>query len=325
MISQIIKPRTICIYGESGATKTTQAYHLAKYIHAKLGLTGRMIGANGSDSAPFEDSGMIAKGVVDFFDISNRKQALADMRRLGEGYWPQDGKDSNKNIIPKGYFKSELVCATSIERWAKLGFLIVEGITGISNLLLNHCRSQDEGVGFKHGFKYEEDGYVIGGLQPGHYGLVQQELYKLIVQGFATFPLQYVIWTALTGKGEDNKATTYYGPQGAGQATTYQIPSWFMDCWHLDKIIAENDKGEKVEKRVAWFMSHNDTDTGIPYLAKIRCMPEIYPSLLKLFPNGYVELGFKSGLEKFYKVLDELNKRYQASQTQGEQIQSAEK
>lgn len=305
------KPRMILMYGESGSTKTSQSYHLAKWIHTKTGLKGRMLGSNASDSAPFEDSGMLEKGIVDFFDISNRQMALADMRKLSEGYWPRDTKEGGKGS--KTYFAKDQACMTTQKEWDSIGFYIIEGTSGIAALLLNHIRQQEEGVGFKHSFKYEEEGYIIGGLQEGHYGLVQQEMYKLIVQGFACLPVKYIIMTGLVGKGEDKqKNETIYGPKAAGKATTAEIPSWFMDCLHLDTVIediAPNEKhpnGARVERKVAWIQKHPDKDTGINYLAKIRMMPELYPEIVKAFPNGYVRLGFKKGIDLLYETIDNI-------------------
>src|ERR1017187_6644074 len=105
------KPRSLMIYGNSGSTKTSQAYHLAKWINQKTGKTFRLIGANNSDSAPFEDSGMVEKGIVDYFDISNREVALADMRRLSEGFWPRDITEKEKGN--KEYFHTDDKCKTT--------------------------------------------------------------------------------------------------------------------------------------------------------------------------------------------------------------------
>jgi hypothetical protein len=307
------KPRTIIIYGDSGSTKTSQCYHLARWINQHTSLKGRMIGANASDSAPFEDSGMIERGTVDFFDVSDRKMALGDMRKLSEGYWPRDV--ANKPKGNKEYFQKDDKCLNT--KWDEIGFYIVEGTTGISSLLLNHIRAQEEGVGFKHSFKYEEDGYIIGGLQEGHYGLVQQEMYKIFVQGFACLPVKYIIVTALIGKGEDKrKSETVYGPKSAGQATTFEIPSWFMDCFHLDSVTEETEKGP-VERRVAWFERHLDKDTGIPYLCKARVLPELYPEVRKVFPHGYIPLGFKHGLDKFYQSMEEIVSKSKGTQANG--------
>lgn len=314
------KPRTVILYGDSGIGKTSQAYFLARYLAKKYSIIGRLIGSNASDSAPFEDSGMIDKGIVDFFDIANRQYALADMRKLSEGYWPRNAKDKEGNSIIKGYFQKDDNCKTTFEQWQKIGFTIIEGITGVSNLMLNHIRSQEEGVGFKHSFKYEEDGEVIGGLQEGHYGLVQQELYKVVVQGFACLPVKMVIWTALIGKGMDKRIQqTVYGPKGAGVAQTFEIPSWFMDCFHLEdkqvKVRVKNKQGddEVIEKviRVAWFQNHKDEETGITYLAKVRILPELYPKLLEKFPHGFVPLDFENGINKLYEEIDRIVGEYQ--------------
>ncbi len=305
------------IYGDSGSTKTSQCYHLVRYFTSlHPGSTFRMIGANASDSAPFEDSGMIEKGTVDFFDISNRTLALADMRRLSEGYWPRDVKEAGKGN--KQYFKTDDNCKTTAKQWENIIGYVVEGTTGIASLLLNHIRNQEEGVGFKHSFKYEEDGYTIGGLQEGHYGLVQQEMYKMIVQGFSCLPIKYLIFTGLVAKGEDKRTReTVYGPKAAGQATTFEIPSWFMDCWHLDTVVEQGEGDTQVERKVAWFTRHPDKETGVPYLAKVRTLPEIYPQVVKQFPNGYVKLGFKKGLDRFYEELNKIGKGEGQATTNG--------
>lgn len=309
----INKPRTIMIYGPSGSTKTSQAYHLAKWIHKTTGLRGRFIGSNASDTAPFEDSGMIEKGIVDFFDISSRQFALAEMRWLSKGFWPRDAKaKADGPVLTKAYFRKDEHCETKPEEWAKIGFYIIEGLTGVSTLLLNHCRSQDEGVGFKHSIKYEEEGEVIGGLSEGHYGIVQQELYKMVVQGFACLPVKYVIWTALIGKGEDKrKSETVYGPKGAGNASTFEIPSWYHDSIYLDKVnemtkVEGSTEEREVERKVAWIVDHNDPDTSIPYPAKVRIMPELHPDLIRKFPQGFVRLGYKKGLEVLYEEMTNL-------------------
>jgi hypothetical protein len=306
------KPHSILIYGDSGETKTTQCYFLAKYIYEKYGLRGRIIGSNASDNAPYEQSGLIEKGVVDYFDISNREMALADLRKLSEGYWARDTKAGGKGA--KDYFQKNDKCLTTKEEWDKIGFYIIEGITGVSSLLMNHCRSQNEGVGFKHSYKYEEEGYVIGGLSEGHYSLVQQELYKIIVQGFACLPVKFIIWTALVGKGEDRTKETVYGPKGAGTANTYIIPSWFMDCWHLAServMVKVNDnESREAEIKVAWFIRHPDKNTGIDYPAKVRVMPEILPEIFNKFEKGYVRLKYKEGLDVFYREMDNIVSSY---------------
>ncbi len=294
------------IYSESGDSKTTQLYFLAKWIFQKYGLRSRLISADGGGYAPFVDSGMIARKEVDVFDISNRKLALADLRRLSEGYWPRYKRDGGE------YFKSDEKCLTSPEQFKEIGAYLIEGASSISKLLLNHISKQEEGVGFKYSYKYEEDGYTVGGLQEGHYGLVQKELHSLIVQGFEILPVKFVVVTALVGKGETKrKGETVYGPQAAGNALTPEIPSWFMDCFHLQTVAVQKED-KVVEKKVAWFIQHKDHETEIPYLAKVRVMPELMPSLLNQYPEGYAQLGFKRGIDKFIEYVDKMSQEEQA-------------
>jgi hypothetical protein len=306
------KSQSILIYGDTGATKTTQGYFLAKFLHSKYGVRGRVVGANASDFRAFEQSGLIEKGIVDYFDISTREEALGDMRKLAEGYWPRDTQAGGKGS--KGYFQKNDKCITKASEWSEVGFYIIEGLTGISSLLENHIRSQEEGVGFKHSYLYTEGGYNFGGLQEGHYGLVQQELYKLTVQGFLALPLKACIFTALVGKGEDRTKETVYGPKGSGKAKTFEIPSWFEDCWHLDSetFRVKDNEGEiqEVRGKVAWFTDHPDKTTGIEYKAKIRAMPEVLPEVFKKYPKGYVRLKFTEGLDIFYKEMDSTVENY---------------
>lgn len=311
------KAKTMMLYGESGDTKTSQLYHLARYIIKATGKKIRLISADGGGYEPFESpcpdpffegKSLVESGYVDIFDISYRKTALADLRRLAEGYWPINAKiKATGRVVPKGYFKNDERCLTSPEAFDNIAAYLVEGAASISTLLLNHISDQDGGLGFKHSFEYEEEGYKVSGLQEGHYGIVQKELYRLQVHGFGRLPVDYVIWTSLVGKGVDKRTDkTIYGPKAAGDAITYAIPQWFGDCIHISQENVELED-KVVIKKVAWFRQHPDKDTGIPYLCKARITPELYQGLLRKFPNGYVPLGFKRGLDVYVEALEGLH------------------
>ncbi len=318
--SNISKPRSMIIYAESGGKKTSQLYHLAKYLIKKYKKKIRLISADGGGWAPFEDpcpdpffegNSLIESGWVDPFDISYRKTALADVRRLSEGYWPRDSKKYGE----KGYLASDEKCLTTPEEWEGIIGYMVEGVYSIAMMWLSHIADQEGGVGFKHSYMYKEDDYLIGGLQEGHYGIVQKEIRKVIVHGFNRLPVKFNIWTSLVGKGKNKKnnpkssdtSELCYGPRSAGDATTSEIPSWFMDCIHIDKQRIEKED-KVVEKWVAWFEEHEDKDTEIPYLAKARINSEYYPKLLEKFPGGFVELGYKNGLDKYLREMDRIKK-----------------
>lgn len=299
-------PRSIMIYGPSGSTKTTQLYFLAKYILKITGKRIRMIHCSPGGYAPFEDSSLIKSGQVEVFDFNGSTQVLANIRRLSEGYWPRVTKDGGI------YFRTEPVCMTTPEQWDGIGAYLIDDMTSMGEMLKNHCSNQTKGVGFSEAWKYEEDGYTLLGLTKGHYGIVQKEIYGRHVQGFRSLPIQYLIWTALVGKGEDGQSReTVYGPQLVGNASTHLIPSWFMDCYHLSKEKWVNAKGEEKEGMVAWFTPHSDNQTQVPYLCKTRIAPELFPKLLEKFPFGFVPLGFKHGLDILFMVMDKLRGEFQ--------------
>lgn len=301
-----MKPRSVMMYGSSGSTKTSQCYHLVKWILGKEENQGkhfRMIHSDGGGYAPFQDSGMIEDGRVRVFDMSNRKHALSDYRKLSGGYWPKIMLNT-KTQERVEYFQKDEKCET--KDWGKVAGYIIEGLASTGEALKTHISNQNEGVGFKESWKYEEDGETLIGLQQGHYGMIQKEVYERHMKGFNTLPVQWLIVTSLLGKGTDRKqGIDVYGPQLVGDASTPNVPGWFMDCLHLD--IASWKEGEKEynNKAVAWFTRHQDS-MGNPFLCKARCLPELYPELIKRFPMGFVPLGFKQGIEKYFIALEEL-------------------
>src|ERR1700690_4015629 len=106
--------RSVMLYGNSGSTKTSQVYHLAKWVLAQPGNKGkrfRLIYADGGGYAPFMDSGMIERKEVEVFDFSFRTHALADYRKLAEGYWPlYDVKTKTETYAE--YFRKDENCLT---------------------------------------------------------------------------------------------------------------------------------------------------------------------------------------------------------------------
>lgn len=295
------KARSILAYAESGDTKTTQGYLLAKWVYEKLGKKTRWISADGAGFGVLDDTGMIEAGIVEAFDISNRKRALADIHRLADGYWPKVIKVENGKLMR--LFQNVQECETTKKEWEEIGAYVIEGPPSIGRLLLTHIASNSEKVAFKKGYEYEEDGYIFGGLDKGHYGLVQTELHRVMVQGFNLLPVDYVYYTATVGKGEDKVTKeTVYGPRGVGNAITTELPTWVGDCIHLARervVIQEQDK----EIVVAWFQRHPDRETGAEYLAKSRLPPEQFPKLLKKYPYGFIPMNYERGLTDYLEIL----------------------
>lgn len=299
------------MYGVSGTTKTSQTYHLAKWILKQPGNEGkhfRIIHSDGGGWAPFEDSGMIERREVDIYNFGALSSGvLARFRFLSQGYWPRKVKDKDEYYLGKAD-----ACKTTPAEWERIAGYIIDGAESTCEALKNHCSDQTEGVGFKESWRYEEEGETIVGLQQGHYGIIQKEFSKAHHRGFSSLPIPWLIYTSKVGKGEDKeRRETVYGPQIVGNAVTSSAPGWFMDCLHLSREKYQKKDGTETEGMVAWFTQHMDKDTGIPYLAKARCLPELYPKLLEYFPYGFVPLGFKNGIEVYFAVLDKLKKELQ--------------
>lgn len=300
--------RRILGYGESGDTKTTQGYFTAKYYIENKGVEKvRVISSDGGGSfLPYEDSGMIDSGQAQCLDVSGSQLSYAVMNKLSEGYWP-DRITRFYQPHPKATWKRDF-------KTNKVGGYIYEGLTSLSFMWLGNL-AHNESPGFKHSFTFEEgmegeDKYIVGGLQEGHYGMLQGECYRLFHKGFNVLPIEFLYVTARVAKGEDKKtATTVYAPKGIGNAQNLEYPSWFMDTLHLaeEKVKVKVDGVEKIEKaKVAWFTKHRDKATGIEYLAKPRVLSEFVPKLMTKFPKGYVKLSYDRGIMEYLEFLDTL-------------------
>lgn len=324
-MSPLIKPTTIMLYGDSGSTKTSQAYFLIKWLHKKTGKRFRVIMSDGGGLAPFVDADMVGTA-IDVFDFSASVLALADLRRLSMGYWPRWVKDGKAypNYIEgsERYFTREDVCKTTTEEWKQIGGYLIEGMTSTGEVLKAHCANQDASnkIGFKGSFNYEEDGFTFGGVDKGHYNIIQKEVYDRHIKGFSTLPIEWLMWTALIGKGEDRQErTTIFGPQLVGNAMTPQIPSWFQHCFHINreryanvptKLNPNGKQEEAVENFVLWFIKHSNGQDGIPYLAKTRLLPELVPKLMEYCPYGFMPVTYTYGLDLYFKLLEKINEDY---------------
>lgn len=301
------------MYGVSGSTKTSQCYQMVKYLHGTkkkpgpmYGKKWRMIHSDGGGYAPFVDSGMVEKGIVEVFDFSNRQFALADFRKLAQGYWPRVTSDGGE------YFRKDDNCKTTDEQWEGIAGYIIEGMSSTGEVLKTHISNQREGVGFKESWSYEEDGEVLTGLQMGHYDLIQKEIYSQHMKGFNTLPVSWLIYTSLLGTGVDKSSKeTVVGPQVCGNAATPKAPQWFMDCLHLDKQRwMDKDGTTQKEGMVAWFTQHLDSSNGMPCLCKCRLLPELYPELLKYFPYGFVPLQYEHGIDLYFRAINVITEKF---------------
>ena len=309
---------SVLMYGDSGSTKTTQLYQLAKKILAdNPGTHIRMVHADPGGYAPFEDSGMIERGDVRVFEFRDRQNAIADFARLSEGYWPVylDSKNAAYELPFEGsktYLQSDEYCRTPPEKMSKVAAYFVEGFTSIGDALLTHISTQEDHVAFKGSYKHTEDGYTMHGLSEGHYGFVQKAISDKYKQNFRALPVKWMVWTALESKsGVDSAKNLAYGPSCAGNKLTQKLPSWFTHTIHL----APQQFNDGKNRIVAWFMQHPDSTTGIMYPAKTRLIPELLEQLNRMYPFGNVVMSHDKGIQEYFEAIEQLNKMYREKQS----------
>lgn len=311
------KPQTKIFYGASGATKTTQLYYFARWYHQRTGKVIRLITCNGGGWLPFEDSGMVEDGIVQTLDLNMLLQGseskLACLRRLAAGYWPIPSPNGKGNMQNGEYYFLPVADCMSLES-EDIGCYLFEDMASLARLLLTHISEKQEGTGFKHSYKIEEEELSIGGLQEGHYGLVQKEVHKIITQGFSTLPIDYFVMTSLIGEGTDKQSRVkMFGPQMTGNAATSEIPSWFGDCFLLrEQPVIFEEEGKQVagSQKVLHFRDYLPDEDGIPYKTNLRLMPELVEQVLAKYPDGCVTLKPEKGIGPFLNFLERIKKEH---------------
>jgi len=290
------RAKTICIYGASGSSKTTQALYIAKYVKEKYGKNTRLLSADEGGWAPLANEGVIKgagnkDGIIEAYNVNNNKLLLGAMRKFSMGQWP--------TIIEKEGKKVRTI-ADAPEGLKQTGCYIIEGLTSLSSSFMTYISKKDNTSDVtKVLFRapgYEEGGEFFGTVDRGHYGMVQQEMFNL-VQQFGALPVELVVWTAHVGQGEERVSKTpLYGPKLVGSAKTWEVPSWFSDCLHMER----DDTGDMPKVR-AYFKRHLDTLTEIVYLAKSSTGPTAYKNLLEKYNGGFVPLEIGEGIDKYLR------------------------
>jgi hypothetical protein len=174
-------------------------------------------------------------------------------------------------------------------------------------------KSLDSYNGFKFSYKIVEGEYTVGGLQEGHYGVIQKEVQKAIVRGFNTIPCRYVIWSALRAKAQDKESREFVlGPEVVGSAMTHKVPSLLGSTFYLESATGKAKDSEETFRYVkAHFESGIDAELNLPFVAKCRVLEDAYPALKAVFKKGYVPcVAGKSGLERYFEVEEEILKEY---------------
>jgi hypothetical protein len=286
--AQVVAARTIIGYGDSGLFKSTNARFFAQHIYKKTGKPVRLIAAEDSSKTIFEP--LIEVGIVQAVFFTKAQEPLVTLRRLSRGEWPVSGADGKVTWVPL--------------KPGEIGGYIGEGLTSMSEQLLEYCRE-------KHLYLREQknDAFEIGGekfatASQTAFGFVQSEMLRAI-KSFGMLPVDRVLWTAHETKGqeEDTKAAIR-GPALVGTAMTPRLQKYCGVLLHFDGYPVE-EKGKdglkitRTKVRV-WYQRHPDAQyPNISYPAKITLPVEMLAQLEKEYPGGFFEPTTLGGLDKF--------------------------
>ncbi len=306
--------RTGIVYGNSGVFKTTAVKHFARYIYERTGKKTLGVSMDGGGWAPMNPE--IQAGVIVPYRCS-AVLPLPILRKISQGYFPEN---------PDEHDLSKL----NLRRidWSQFGGVFVEGLTSISQAVMRYLADSNVKTGEEatspFSLRVLVDGQAVtetfAGNSRGHYGFVQNFLYS-IVSNFSALPCEYVLFTALESRTEEDDRSTIYGPQVAGKKATNLVPSWVGDCLHSEgypverviEVADPKDSTKKISQTLVetlvrtYFVKHPDPSTGIMFPAKPRVTPEKVASLMARWPGGYFEPTPQHGLDTYLHEIDRLD------------------
>jgi hypothetical protein len=302
----------IC-YGDSGCLKSTAAKHFSHYLYERTGKCCLLLSMDGGGWAPMQPE--IDAGIISAYRC-NIEVPLPTLRKISQGYWPRNPAAT----------KAADTDLRAVD-WGKFGGVIVEGVTSISQAMMRHLADKQIKTGEEATSPFSQRVIVDGALttetfagnSKAHYGFVQNQLYSLITN-FNSLPCDYVFFTGLESRAEDDDRTPIYGPQIAGKKATALIPSWVGDCIHAQgtavrRTVAVPDPADptkKVDTEIVdtvvrmYFVKHPDPVTNIMFPAKPRVTPEQIPALMERYPGGFFQPGLDKGFDEYLKFVDEL-------------------
>jgi hypothetical protein len=305
--------RSGIIYGDSGSLKTTAVKHFSHYIYEKTGKSTLLLSMDGGGWGPCQPE--IDAGVILPYRC-NTQVPLPLLRKISQGYWPED---SGETEISRTNLR--------LVNWEKFGGVAVEGVTSISQAIMRHLADKGIKTGEEATNQFTQKVLVDGtptnesfaGNSRGHFGFTQNQMYSMVTN-FNSLPCEYVLFTGLESRTEEDDRTPIYGPQIAGKKATALIPSWVGDCIHAQGVpvprtiqVPDPADAKKLIDSVVvdtavrmYFAKHPDPVTSIMFPAKPRVTPERIPELMKKWPGGYFEPGLASGFDDYLKLLDKL-------------------
>jgi len=313
--------RSGCAYGGTGSYKSSQIKWLSHYIAKKTGKATLLLSLDGGGWDPCKRE--VAAGMIRPYRCEAAVLPLVLLRKISQGYWPENPEETNPadiNLVPINYNE---VGGIGVEGWTSIGQVVMRYLPD-KGLSVGGEQRDKPGANMMFTLPIHVMGQVInesfGSNTRGDYGFVQRLLYGLVMN-FISLPVEYVLFTALEAKTEDDDRSTIYGPAIAGKKATAECGAWVGDLLHAqdytvprtEQVPDPMDRTKTVEQVTMdtlvryYFRKHLDPVTGIPFPAKTRVVPEGIVELNKRFPGGFFEPTTEWGIDRYLETVDELS------------------
>lgn len=296
------------LYGSSKLFKTWNLGLLAKYAYEKTKKPTLLVTADGGGYKPIQK--FVDARIIQPLVITNDPSRLAIMRKIVEGYWPQDINSEGIRTGPKMLKIPEDF----------VGCYIFEGMTSIAESIQSLYRGKKTGMNPSFSEVIQSDlttdkgvalsGGMIGGLSQDSYGLTQAEM-KYLLNFSWTLPAPFVWWSGHEASSEDELTRKVFrGVALVGSAATPRIGKDIGNMLHAYKVEVDKKVGDKLERQVEvryYFQSHPDNLlTNVFWEASPRIAGDLIPELLKKYPGGFFTPSYTSGLDEYLRFEDEL-------------------
>lgn len=306
--------RSGCIYGSTGTFKTTAIAHLANYIAEKTGKATLLFSADGGGWGPCQEE--VEAGMIRPYRCDTASIPLPVLRKVSQGYWPRNPEEpdiSKVSFVPVN--------------WDEVGGIAVEGFTSIGTMLMRHAADKALNTGQEATSTFVQPILVndqmtqekFSGNSKAHYNFTQNQLYGMTMN-FTSLPVEYVLFTGLEKRAEDDDRSTVYGVAVPGKAITSLIPTWIGDLIHAQDYAVPRDvqvpdplkPGATMATQVVdtvcryYFKKHPDPATGIMFPAKPRVSHGAVRDLDRAYPGGYFEPTTERGFDEYLRVIDKL-------------------
>lgn len=308
--------------------KTTQIGFMAWWIWKKYGKKTRLVSADGGGWSPIQK--YLDAGIIEAFSVSKldllKFSPLAIIRKLAKGEWVKSNGDGTAKLVP-----------TLPEEMAAVGAYAIEGLTSISEMLMEELRVRQQRIGEEPVGSFVIDGERFSSNCRSYYNFVQTEICGF-VKAFSSLPVSHVLFTAHEGRGEDEATReAIRGPAVVGKAVTARVPAWVGDVIHADSFNMEVKVPDPKSKFVSvqlqtrvrmWLVRHPDENFAtISYPAKLRVPPEQMVKIFQRWPGGYFEPSTSGGFDWLLELEDELaaESARELEQTMAEMKQSGPK